>query len=161
MAGAGQRDDAARGRKIAAPGRARSRARELLVQALYQAQIAEHDAAELLRQFRNRPDYERVDRDYFDELLGAIWKDREALGARAAALADRPWEQLDPVERGILLLGMYEMVARREIPYRVIINEAVNLARRFGAVDGHKYVNAILDKAAAGIRSAEQATGSR
>ena len=137
------------------PSGARSRARELLVQALYQMQIAGHDRRELEKQFRERRDYEKVDREYFDSALKAIYEDIPALEASAGELTDRPLSQLDPVERGILLLGLHELRSRPEIPYRVVINEAVNLARRFGAVDGHKYVNAILDRAAAGLRPAE------
>ena len=140
---------------------ARSRARELLVQALYQMQITGHDRRELTRQFHERRDYERVDREYFDSSLKAIVDDLSVLESSAGELADRPLSQLDPVERGILLLGLHELRSRPDIPYRVIINEAVNLAKRFGAVDGHKYVNAILDRAAAQLRPAENQRGAR
>lgn len=136
---------------------ARHNARELLVQALYQWQIAGHDRAELERQFRERPDYERVDREFFDEALGAVLASQESLEAKAAEFIDRPVAQLDPVERGILLLGTYELRDRPEIPFRVVINEAVNLAKRFGAEDGHKYVNAVLDRAAVELRPLEHA----
>ncbi|HLT89732.1 MAG TPA: transcription antitermination factor NusB [Woeseiaceae bacterium] len=131
---------------------ARRRARELLVQALYQRQLAGHDRAELLRQFRTRPGYERADTGFFDEALEAIVSQQEALEADVAAFADRPVAQLDPVERGILLLGVYELRHRPEIPFRVVINEAVDLAKRFGAEEGHKFVNAVLDRAAAELR---------
>jgi N utilization substance protein B len=134
---------------------ARSRARELLLQALYQGQITGHDTRELLHQFHERPDYERVDQAYFDELLPAIWDDLDALRSGLAALADRPVEQLDPVELAILLIGYYELRSRSDVPFRAIINEAVNLAKRFGAEDGHKYVNAVLDKAVPALRPAE------
>lgn len=134
---------------------ARSRARDLLVQALYQMQISGHDWEELQKQFRERRDYENVDREYFDESLAEILRNLAALEQSVADLADRPLVQLDPVERGILLLGIHELESRREIPYRVVINEAVNLARRFGAVDGHKYINAVLDRAALRIRPTE------
>jgi N utilization substance protein B len=134
---------------------ARSRARDLLVQALYQMQISGHDWEELQKQFRERRDYENVDREYFDESLAEILRNLAALEQSVADLADRPLVQLDPVERGILLLGIHELESRSEIPYRVVINEAVNLARRFGAVDGHKYINAVLDRAALRIRPTE------
>ena len=134
---------------------ARSRARELLLQALYQAQISGHDKAELLRQFHERPDYERVDRAYFDELLPAICDEFDALLSALKDYADRPVEQLDPVELAILVIGFYELRSRVDVPFRAVINEAVNLARRFGAEDGHKYVNAVLDKAAPSLRPAE------
>lgn len=131
---------------------ARSRTRDLIVQALYQMQIAGHDEAELLAQFHERPDYQRVDKAYFDEILGGICTHITALEEDIDALADRPIDQLDPVERGILLLGFYELRSKPDIPYKVVINESVNLAKRFGAVDGHKYINALLDRAAKKLR---------
>ncbi len=134
---------------------ARTRARELLLQALYQKQIAGHDRRELLSQFREQVAYERVDQAYFDELLAAICESREALERTIDGVIDRPLEQLDPVELGILLIGVYELQSRIDIPYRVVINEGVNLARRFGAVDGHKYINACLDAAAQSLREIE------
>lgn len=133
----------------------RGRARELIVQALYQMQIADHAKRELLEQFRERPEYERVDQHFFDEALSTILDERAALEEKAAQYLDRPLAQLDPVERGILLLGFYELQSRLEIPYRVVINEAVNLTRKFGAVDGHKFVNAVLDRAAGQLRQGE------
>jgi len=132
---------------------ARSRARELIVQSLYQMQIAGHDESELKAQFHERPDYQRVDKQYFDEVLGAVCRDLEALEQAIDEVADRPVAQLDPVERGILLLGFYELLSKPDVPYKVVINESVNLAKRFGAVDGHKYINALLDRAAASLRS--------
>ena len=139
----------------------RGRARELLVQALYQLQIADHEKRELLAQFRERPEYQRVDQSFFDEALDEILDGREALEKKAEEYLDRPLSQLDPVERGILLLGFYELRSRMEIPYRVVINEAVNLTKRFGAVDGHKYVNAVLDRAAGHMRQGERGGASR
>lgn len=136
----------------------RGHARELLVQALYQMQIAGHDRRELAAQFRERRDYERVDREYFDEALRAIVDAQASLEQEASAFMDRPLDQLDPVERGILMLGFYELRERLEIPFRVVINEAVNLAKRFGAEDGHKYINAVLDRAAREIRPAGERT---
>lgn len=133
----------------------RSRARLLLVQSLYQLQIAGHDKAELLSQFHDRPEYERVDQEYFDEGLAAIYDRREALEENIGRFTDRPVSQLDPVERAILLLGFYELEWRRDVPYKAVINEAVNLARRLGALDGHKYINAVLDKAWKSLRDAE------
>jgi N utilization substance protein B len=132
---------------------ARSRARELIVQSLYQMQITGHDERELLRQFHERPDYERVDQEFFDEALRQIVRTQQQLEAEIERFADRPLSQLDPVERGILLLGIFELQSRPDVPYKVVINEAVNLAKRFGAIDGHKYINALLDRAAAELRS--------
>lgn len=134
---------------------ARSRARELIVQSLYQMQIAGHGESELLAQFRDRPDYARVDQKYFDEVLSAICRNTQKLEQSIDKFADRPLSQLDPVERGILLLGFYELQEKPDVPYKVVINESVNLARRFGAVDGHKYVNALLDRAVKELRPDE------
>ena len=131
---------------------ARSRARELIVQSLYQMLITGHDEAELKAQFHKRQEYAYVDQHYYDDLLGAILNSRSDLEASIDRFADRPVGQLDPIEKGILLLGFHELKAQPDIPYKVIINESVNLGRRFGAVDGHKYINALLDKAAEELR---------
>jgi N utilization substance protein B len=132
---------------------ARSRTRELIVQALYQMQIAGHSVAELEEQFRERPDYQRVDKAYFDELLSGILEHTAALEDSIDEFTDRPIAQLDPVEKGILLLGFYELSSQQDVPFKVVINESVNLAKRFGAVDGHKYINAVLDRAVKKFRS--------
>lgn len=132
---------------------ARSRARELALQALYQAQIARHDTAELLRQFHERPDYEHVDQEYFDAVLTAVSGRTAQLTQSLSEYADRPVEQLDPVELAILMIGYYELENRSDVPYKAIINEAVTLAKRFGAEDGHKYINAVLDRAAGALRN--------
>lgn len=138
---------------------ARSRARELVLQALYQKQLTGYDCAELLRQFKDRDEYQRADQEYFDETLPRICEGQAALEGKIAEFTDRPLSQLDPVEMAILLLGFFELAERQDVPYRVVINESVNLAKRFGAVDGYKYVNALLDKAADKLRPAE-ASGS-
>jgi N utilization substance protein B len=134
---------------------ARTRARELLLQALYQKQIAGHEVPELLCQFREQVAYERVDQEFFEELLQAICEAQAELQTSIDKLIDRPLEQLDPVELGILLIGVYELESRTDIPYRVVINEGVNLAKRFGSLDGHKYINACLDAGAQSLRAAE------
>ena len=134
---------------------ARTRARELLLQALYQKQIAGHECPELLSQFREQVAYERVDQEFFEELLKAICEVQAELETSIDKLIDRPLEQLDPVEFGILLIGVYELESRIDIPYRVVINEGVNLAKRFGSLDGHKYINACLDAGAQSLRAAE------
>jgi len=141
--------------KSSTPTGARTRARELLLQALYQKQIAGHDRRELLSQFRDQVAYQRVDQAFFEELLKDICESQEALEQTIDGLIDRPLEQLDPVEFGILLIGVYELQTRIDIPYRVVINECVNLAKRFGAIDGHKYINACLDTAAQSLREVE------
>ena len=131
---------------------ARSRARELLVQSLYQLQITGTSETELLSQFRGSPDYKRVDQEYFDEALSAICRNTEKLEESIDQFADRPVSQLDPVERSILLLGIYELQEKPDVPFKVVINESVNIAKRFGATDGHKYINALLDRAVKKLR---------
>jgi N utilization substance protein B len=146
--------------KAASTG-ARTRARELLLQALYQKQISGHDSAELAKQFREQTAYKRVDQEFFEEALAEICATQAELEKSIEPLIDRPLEQLDPVEMGVLLIGVFELQARPDVPFRVVINEGVNLAKRFGALDGHKYINACLDLAAQTLRSAEvQAQGS-
>lgn len=140
---------------------ARTRARELLVQALYQMQLAGHSSSELLEQFHLQAAYQRVDQGFFDEALPQIMTSQSELESTIDDLIDRPLEQLDPVERAVLLIGVFELQSRVDVPYRVVINEGVNLAKRFGALDGHKYINACLDAAAQSLRSVEiQAQGS-
>lgn len=138
---------------------ARTRARELMVQALYQKQIAGHTTAELVAQFREDTAYERVDQAFFDELFPAISNGQENLEKKIDSLIDRPLVQLDPIELSILLIGVHELETRLDIPYKVIINEGVNLARRFGSTDGHKYINACLDVAARSLREVEVQAG--
>jgi len=134
---------------------ARTRARELLVQALYQKQIAGHECAELLEQFHEQAAYERVDKEFFDESLPIICESQESLEQKIDKLIDRPLDQLDPIELSVLLIGVYELESRIDVPYRVVINEGVNLAKRFGALDSHKYINACLDAAAQSLRGTE------
>jgi N utilization substance protein B len=102
---------------------ARTRARELMVQALYQKQLAGHSTAELVSQFHAQAAYERVDQSYFDEQFPKISDSQLALENKIDELIDRPLEQLDPVELAILLIGVYELESRLDIPYRVVINE--------------------------------------
>lgn len=134
---------------------ARTRARELMLQALYQKQIAGHDCDELLAQFHEQAAYKRVDQEFFDESFADICTAQASLEESISKLIDRPLAQLDPVEFGILLIGVFELQNRIDIPYRVVINEGVNLAKRFGALDGHKYINACLDNAAQSMREIE------
>jgi len=140
---------------------ARSRARELIIQALYQKQLTGHDAQELVKQFKDRDEYRRADQEYFNETLPAICDRQAALETKIAELADRPPSQLDPVELAVLFLGFFELEDRQDVPYRVVIDESINLARRFGSVDGYKYVNAVLDKAAKKLRPNEAAKSAK
>lgn len=136
--------------------RARSLARKLAMQALYQWQLTQQSAAEIKQQYLESEDSAGVDEDHFVELVTqAIARHAEITGA-LKSFVDRPLEQLDPVEAAILMVGMYELRQRPDIPYRVVINEGVDLCKRFGATDAHKYINAVLDRAAREIRAAER-----
>ncbi len=143
-----------------APGRetstARAAARRLAVQALYQRQLARQPAAELVAQFAATPGHARVDPEYFREAVRAVCEDEAGLDAELARHSDIEPARLDPVEHAILALGLWELMARPEVPYRVVINEGVELAKRFGATDGHRYVNAVLDRASRAHRGAER-----
>jgi len=133
----------------------RTVARKLALQALYRWQLNACPWQDLLQEFGEAEDMPRADREYFRALIEGVWCTRLELDARLASLADREPRLLDPIEHAILLIGLYELTARPEVPYRVAINEAVGLAKRFGATDGHKFVNAVLDRAARVLRPAE------
>lgn len=134
---------------------ARSVSRQLVMQALYQWQLNDIPVDALLLQFSEDKDYKKSDKAYFSDLLETIIAQSDSLNSELTGFLDRPIQQLDPVAHAILWLGLHELKAHIEIPYRVVINEAVKLTKKFGAEDSHKYVNAVLDKAAAGIRSVE------
>ena len=127
-------------------------ARRLLVQALYQHQIAGHDCAVLRGQFVDTDDFARVDGDYFLSLLEEILRDTAGLDEQVDALADRPVTQIDPVERAVLWIGIAELRSQPDVPVNVAINEGVELAKEFGAQDSYRYVNAILDGASKELR---------
>jgi transcription antitermination protein NusB len=128
--------------------RARSLARRLALQALYQIQINPLPWQDVQVQFAADPEAERVDRDYFRQLIEAIAPNREALDVRLSVLSEIPPQELDPVEHAVLWLGLHELQSCPELPYRVALAEAVQLTKQFGATDGHKFVNAVLDRAA-------------
>lgn len=138
---------------------ARSRARQFLVQALYQALITGDKIGDIVHPFIAYHNMKRADVDYFREVLIGIHDHRDELQQliieRLDADFDRSWDEIDPVEKGILLLGCYELQSRIDVPYRVVINEAVTLAKSFGATDSYKYVNSILDSVAKQLRTAE------
>jgi transcription antitermination protein NusB len=128
--------------------RARSLARRLALQALYQIQINPLPWQDVQVQFAADPEAERVDRDYFRQLIEAIAPNREALDVRLSVLSEIPPQELDPIEHAVLWLGLHELQSCPELPYRVALAEAVQLTKQFGATDGHKFVNAVLDRAA-------------
>jgi N utilization substance protein B len=139
----------------------RRRARELVVQGLYQWRVGGQDEASIEAHLAETDDYRRADRAMFETLLrGALRKSTELFELLRPNL-DRSVDELSPIEASILLLGAYELKHHPETPYRVIINEAIELAKTFGGTDGHKYVNGVLDKLAPKLRAAEVASGGR
>ncbi|HEY5622139.1 MAG TPA: transcription antitermination factor NusB [Gammaproteobacteria bacterium] len=127
---------------------ARQRARDLLVQALYQWQIGGHDRDELLSQFRASPEFARADKRYFRELLGSVIDNAERLDSVIGAAAGRDLRTVDAIGRAVLMLGLEELSSRADVPPKVVINEAIELAKRYGPPDCHRFVNAVLDNVA-------------
>ncbi len=135
--------------------RARSHARRLALQALYQIQINPRPWQEVHREYAADPEADRVDRAYFRGLVKAIVSNRGSLDVSIARLSEIAPQELDPVEHAVLWLGLHELEHCLDLPYRVALNEAVQLAKQFGATDGHKFVNAVLDRAARELRPQE------
>lgn len=142
-------------------GRARSHARRLVLQGLYQWQLAGGPEHEIVAQLHAGQSPRNTDTEYFESLLGAVIADCGALEALFSRYLDRPLAQLDPVERGILLLGTCELKSHPEVPYRVVLNEAVELSKKFGAEQSHKYINAVLEQVCADVRVTEFKPGPR
>lgn len=130
-------------------------ARSLAMQALYQWHIAGQALNEIEAQFRVDNDFAGVDGAYFHEILHGVPRQKTELDEAIEPCLDRPMEELDPVELAILRLSTYELMNRVDVPYRVVINEGIELAKVFGATDGHKFVNGVLDKLAPRLRAAE------
>ena len=136
--------------------RGRSWARRYAMQALYQWQMTGQQLGIIDAQFLDDDELiSRADVSYFQELLHQVLARTDDLNTTIIPYLDRPLEQVDPVERAILWIGAYELCHRDDIPYRVVINEAVELAKKFGAEQAHRFVNGVLDKAAHGARSSE------
>ncbi|HEX7934863.1 MAG TPA: transcription antitermination factor NusB [Paraburkholderia sp.] len=134
---------------------ARRRSRELATQGLYQWLLSGSPGGEIDAQLRGAQGFDKADHEHLDAILHGVIRDSEALSAAIAPCLDRPIEQLSPVERAVLLVAAFELKNHVDIPYRVVINEAVELAKTFGGADGYKYVNGVLDKLAAQLRVAE------
>lgn len=137
------------------PRRGRSASRELALQALYQWQLGGQRGEDVAREFLAERMTPGADAEFFQELVLESTGRSAELDAGLAEFSDRPVAQLDPVEHAILLIGLYELVHRPEIPWRVVINEAVDLCRRYGGSEAHKFINALLDRAARRYRALE------
>jgi N utilization substance protein B len=139
----------------------RHRAREFALQGLYQWLLNNEDATTVVNNIRAAHGFDKADADHFAALLYGAIKDSVALREAIAPLIDRGIGELSPIEHGVLLIGAYELKNNLEIPYRVVINEAVELTKSFGGIDGHKYVNGVLDKLAPKLRAEEVAADTR
>jgi N utilization substance protein B len=134
----------------------RALARKLALQALYRWQLNPCAWQDLMQEFELAEEAPRADREFFQALVQHICEHSAQLDVQLETWCDRPAKDLDPIEHAALLIGVQELNAHPEVPYRVAISEAVNLSRRFGATDGHKFVNAVMDKAARSLRSQER-----
>jgi N utilization substance protein B len=135
----------------------RHRAREFALQGLYQWLMSQEDAGAIDAHIRNAHGFDKADAEHFDLLLHGTIRDVDNLRSEIVPLIDRAIDQLSPIEHAALLIGAFELKHHIEIPYKVVINEAVELTKSFGGIDGHKYVNGVLDKLAASLRSTEVA----
>ena len=135
----------------------KSMARRSAVQAIYQWQLTGYNLSEIERQFVEEHGLSKGELPYFQDLLHQVPRKLDVIDAALAEFTSRPVEQIDPVERAILRISVYELMDRLEIPYRVVVNEGINLAKEFGATQSHKFVNGLLDKIARKYRAAESA----
>lgn len=133
----------------------RHRARELALQGIYQWRVTAGEGAQIEKQINAEKNLGRYDRELFSKLLHGALGQHAEIEALLAPHLDRPLDELSPVEFAVLLLGAFELAQNIEVPYKVVINEAVELAKTFGGTDGHKYVNGVLDKLAPQVRKLE------
>ena len=134
---------------------ARSRARRRALQALYAWQLSDSPVDKVIEQFRAEQDMEIADLEYFEALVRGVVKRYAELDAVLSRYIDRTMAQVDPIERAVLRIAAFELAHRPDVPYRVVINEAIETTKRFGAEQGHTYVNGVLDRAALEWRAAE------
>ncbi len=132
----------------------RRKARQLIMQALYQWLMTKDDPLDISKQF-HEDNPGKIEWEYFDSIFKDVPKQQEALDQHISPFLDRAAGSLDPIERALLYLGTYELANRIDVPYRVVINECVELAKQYGATDGHKYVNGVLDKLVPELRPIE------
>lgn len=135
--------------------KARRLARELAVQAVYSWQMSKNPVAQIELSIVTSNDMQKVDTEYFLELLRAVVKDCAELDKKLKPYLGRLPEELDPVEKAILRIATYELVGRVDVPYKVVINESIELAKSFGAEESHKFINGVLDKAIKTLRKDE------
>lgn len=143
----------------ASPTQARHRARRLAVQALYSAQVNPRQPLDLVAQFLADNDFEDTDEDFFRVAVTTVMRRRDEYDVLFTPLLDRTLEELDPVERAILRLATWELKERVDVPWRVVIDQAVTLAKVYGASESHRFINGVLDRLARALRAAETGAG--
>lgn len=137
----------------------RTRARRLAMQALYQWDMSGNNLSDIEKQFIEEEGFDKADADYFNELLHKVPAMLDEVEEAFTPYLDRPIKEIDPVERAVLRMASYELLTRIDVPYKIIINEAVNLTKKFGAEQAHKYINGVLDQTARALRAVEHPQG--
>lgn len=134
---------------------ARARARRRALQAVYAWQVSGNPMPRVVAQFEHEQEMEVADLEYFKDLVAGVERERAGLDQKLRPFLDREVEEVDPIERAVLRIAAFELLHRVDVPYRVVINEAIEVAKRFGSENGHTYVNSVLDHAAAEWRAVE------
>jgi N utilization substance protein B len=135
---------------------ARRKARRLAIQAIYSWQLSQNSISDIEAEFLSENDVSKVDVEYFQDLIRGVAAQASSLDSSLTPFTDRPFADLDQIERSILRVAAYELKNRVDVPYKVIMNEAIELAKAFGADDSHRFVNGVLDKAVDSLRAARQ-----
>ncbi|MEE9331539.1 MAG: transcription antitermination factor NusB [Methylophilaceae bacterium] len=146
---------AASTKKKRKPSQNRRKSRELVLKAIYRIMMNESDLKQVFLDMKDDPEYKKAEEKYFKALLQGVFDQLETLDEKIATFIDRKLAELSPIEHAILRVSSYELIFDASIPYRVAINEGVELAKTFGGADGHKYINGVLDKVAASTRPKE------
>ncbi|RMX07794.1 transcription antitermination factor NusB [Corticibacter populi] len=149
--------DTAHSHKPSSKKNARSRAREFALQALYQHIVGRNEASAIDAFTRDLSGFHKADSAHYDALLHGCIEDAQALDAAITPVLDRPLAEISPIERAVMWMGLYEFQHAPDVPWRVVLNEYVELAKSFGGTDGHKYVNAVLHALAGNYRATEMA----
>ena len=133
----------------------RRKSRELVMKSIYRGLVNTFDLAQIQKDIRDDPDFIRADEEFYVEVLKGVFKNLETLKIEITSYLDRSYEELSPIELSIIYSSLYELKYSPSVPYKVVINEAIEIAKSFGGIDGYKYINAILDKAAEKNRKGE------
>ena len=133
----------------------RRKSRELVMKSIYRGLVNTFDLTQIQKDIRDDPDFIRADEKFYVEILKGVFKNLETLKIEITSYLDRSYEELSPIELSIIYSSLYELKYSPSVPYKVVINEAIEIAKSFGGIDGYKYINAILDKAAEKNRKGE------